>query len=55
MVVVVECLHPAIASLDGEAARDALGREEVVPICKEIAVKVISTTKGRSFVAPFSQ
>ncbi len=33
MVVVVEGLHPAVAGLDGEAAGDALGREQLIPVC----------------------
>ena len=35
MVVVVEGLHPSVARLDGEAAGDALGGEQLVPVCKE--------------------
>ena len=35
MVVVVEGLHPAVAGLDGEAAGDALGREQLVPVWGE--------------------
>ena len=34
VVVVVEGLHPSVAGLDREAAGDALGREQLVPICK---------------------
>ena len=32
VVVVVEGLDPAISGLDGKAARDALRREQLVPI-----------------------
>lgn len=32
VVVVVEGLHPAVAGLDGEATREALGGEQLVPI-----------------------
>ena len=32
VVVVVEGLDPPVAGLDGKAARDALGREQLVPV-----------------------
>lgn len=34
VVIVVEGLNPAVTRLDGEATREALGREQLVPICK---------------------
>lgn len=33
VVIVVEGLNPAVTRLDGEATREALGREQLVPIC----------------------
>lgn len=33
VVIVVESLDPAVTRLDGEATREALSREQLVPIC----------------------
>ena len=44
VVVVVEGLHPSVAGLDREAAGDALGREQLVPICKREVVSVYLST-----------
>ena len=41
VVVVVEGLDPPVAGLDGKAARDALGREQLVPVCSERGRKII--------------
>jgi hypothetical protein len=35
VVVVVEGLDPTVSGLDGKAARDALRREQLVPIWKQ--------------------
>lgn len=46
VVVVVEGLHPSVAGLDREAAGDALGREQLVPILLAIGQPVLEV-EGR--------
>jgi len=46
VVVVVEGLHPSVAGLDREAAGDALGREQLVPILFAVWEPVLEV-KGR--------
>jgi len=46
VVVVVEGLDPPVAGLDGKAARDALGREQLVPILFAVGQPVLEV-EGR--------
>jgi len=46
VVVVVEGLDPPVARLDGKAARDALGREQLVPILFAVGEPVLEV-EGR--------
>lgn len=46
VVVVVEGLHPSVAGLDREAAGDALGREQLVPILFAVRQPVLEV-EGR--------
>lgn len=41
VIVVVECLHPSIASLDWEAASIALGGEQLIPIGLAVGVAIL--------------
>lgn len=41
VIVMVECLHPSIASLDWEAASVALGGEELIPIGLAVGVAIL--------------
>jgi len=46
VVVVVEGLDPPVAGLDGKAARDALGREQLVPVLFAVGQPVLEV-EGR--------
>merc|ERR1712115_275223 len=46
VVVVVEGLDPPVAGLDGKAARDALGREQFVPVLFAVGQPVLEV-EGR--------
>lgn len=46
MVVVVERLHPSVAGLNGEPARHALGREELVPVLLAVRQPVLEVEGG---------
>lgn len=46
VIVVVQCLHPTIAGLNGEAASIALGGEELIPIGLAVGVAILQE-KGR--------
>lgn len=41
MIVVVEGLHPSIASFHGEAAGEALGGEELVPVGLAVGIAIL--------------
>lgn len=41
VVVVVQRLHPLIAGLDGEATREALGREQLVPVGLAVGIALL--------------
>merc|ERR1711934_812525 len=45
VVVVVEGLHPSVAGLDREAAGDALGREQLVPILFAVRQPVLEVER----------
>jgi len=45
VVVVVEGLHPSVAGLDREAAGDALGREQLVPILLAVRKPVLEVER----------
>jgi len=56
VVVVVQGFDPPVAGLDRETARDALGREQLVPICTTYGVvNVYYVNSGCRARSPFSQ
>ena len=45
--VLVEGLHPAVPGLDGEAAADTFGGEELIPVCRRVRSGQMRTDQGR--------
>lgn len=46
VVVVVQRLHPLIAGLDGEATREALGREQLVPVGLAVGIALLQEERA---------
>lgn len=46
MVVVVQRLNPLVAGLDGEPAREALGREQIVPVLLAVGIALLQEERA---------
>ena len=46
--VLVEGLHPAVPGLDGEAAADTFGGEELIPVCRRVRPGQVRSGQDRT-------